>query len=129
MISWIQDISGGCSLNSVIRIVLIALILSVISISCIACAGYDKIGDILADVENYNGQEVSVKGYVGDTLWFSILDKGAYEIGDGTGTIWVSTSTPPPQEGEEISVKGTVAPAFTLGTSSLGTVIEETQRK
>lgn len=92
------------------------------------CAGRTKIGDILANPGQYNGKEVSVRGTVGDTLWFAVLDKGAYQLGDGSGTIWVVTTQPPPQKGLEISTKGTVSTLFRIGDRDLGTVITETHR-
>ncbi len=50
-------------------------------------------------------------------------------MGDGTGNIWVVTSQPPPEEGREVSVTGTVQSAFEVGDRSLGKVIVETSRK
>ena len=58
-----------------------------------------KIGDILDNSSQYEGEELSLSGTIGETLWFSLLEKGAYQIGDGTGNIWVITSQPPPQQG------------------------------
>ncbi|MCR4394793.1 MAG: hypothetical protein NUV31_10525, partial [Dehalococcoidales bacterium] len=94
------------------------------------CTHTDKIGDILADPLKYEGKTVHIAGYVGNTVWFSALTRGAYELGDGTGkTIWVVTSQPPPSNGAKISVSGTVSTAFKLGDRTFGTVVDETERK
>jgi len=94
----------------------------------VGCSRTDKIGDILANPAQYEGKEVNIHGYVGNTFWLSILNRGAFELGDGSGTIWIVTNQPPPQKGAQVSVRGNVRPAFTLGDRSLGTVIEETKR-
>jgi len=65
---------------------------------------------------------------VGGTAWFALLEKGAYQLGDGSGNIWVVTSQPPPQEGQSISAKGNVQAAFSIAGQSYGTVLVETQR-
>jgi len=97
-------------------------------VSAVGCATTDKIGDILANPSHYEGKEVSVRGTVGDTMWLALLGKGAYQVGDGTGNIWVTTSQPPPQKGQPASVRGTVQPAGSLGEKTLGTVIVENKR-
>ena len=88
-----------------------------------------KIGDILDDPSQFEGKEVSLKGTVGGTVWFSLLERGAYQVGDGTGNIWIITDQPPPKKGESVSVHGTVQSAVTLGDRSFGTVISESKRK
>ena len=88
-----------------------------------------RIGDILDDFQQYEGKEVTVKGTVGETVWFALLERGAFQVGDGSGNIWVITSQPPPQEGKEVTVTGTVQAAFQLGDRSLGKAIMETKRR
>ena len=92
------------------------------------CSGITKIGDIQANPLQYEGKQVSVRGTTGDTVWFTVLSKGAYQIGDGSGTIWVVTTQPPPQKGIEISTRGTVSTAVKFGDRTFGTVITETKR-
>lgn len=87
------------------------------------------IGDIMANPSMYQGDEVSFKGTVGETVWLAALTKGAYQVGDETGTIWVVTSQPPPQEGTSVSVKGMVDTAVKIGDQTFGTVIRESERK
>jgi len=87
-----------------------------------------KIGDILDDPSQFEGKEVSVKGTVGGAVWFSLLERGAYQVGDGTGNIWIITNQPPPENEQSVSVRGTVQSAITLGERSFGTVISENKR-
>jgi hypothetical protein len=93
-----------------------------------ACTKTTKTGDITANSTQYNGKTVNISGYVGDTIWNALTSRGAYQVNDGSGNIWVVTSKDPPAKGVKISVTGTVSPAFTLGDKTLGTVVNETKR-
>ena len=108
-------------------IVLSALIL--LALTTIGCGRATRIGDILANTSQYEGKDLTIMGTVGETAWFALLGKGAYQLGDGSGTIWVVTTQPPPQKGLSISASGKVQSAFSLGGQSYGTVLVETQRK
>ena len=102
----------------------LVLILTLSSVLMAAgCTGTTKISDIQSNPAQYQGKEVDIKGTVGETFWLAILNKGAYQLGDSSGTIWVVTSQPSPQKGLQISTEGTVSTAVTLGDQSLGTVI------
>lgn len=112
------------------RFLLIVLLAGVLLSTALAAGCTStKIGDILDDFPQYEGKEVTVKGTVGETVWFALLERGAFRVGDSIGNMWVITSQPPPQEGEEVTVTGTVKAAFQLGDRSLGQVIVETDRK
>jgi len=112
------------------RILIITLALTLfVGILPLAGCGSDKISDILANPDQYQGQEVTIKGTVGEILWLALLSKGAYEISDDSNTIWVTTTKEPPSKGSEVSVQGTVSTAVKIGEHSLGTVITETKRK
>jgi hypothetical protein len=102
------------------------LIFTVLAAS--GCTSTTKIGDVLADSSKYDGTTITVKGTVGDTIWLAAADKGTYQIGDSSGTIWVITTQPPPQKGLTVTTEGTVQVAFTLLGKSYGTVINETNR-
>lgn len=110
---------------------LLVILLAGVLLSTALAAGCisTKVSDILDDFQQYEGKEVTVKGTVGETVWFALLERGAFQVGDGSGNIWVITSQPPPQEGEKVTVTGTVQAAFQLGDRSLGKVIVETDRK
>jgi hypothetical protein len=105
----------------------IALVMVVFGV--VGCAGTTEIGDILADSSKYEGEEISIKGTVGETAWLALAEKGTYQLGDGSGTIWIITTQPPPQQGESISTRGKVQVAFTVLGRSYGTVLIETDRQ
>jgi hypothetical protein len=103
-------------------------ILILLVFTAIGCNRATKIGDILANPSQYEGKDLTIRGTVGETAWFALVGKGAYQLGDGSGNIWVSTSQPPPQKGLSISSKGEVQTAFSIAGQSYGTVLIETQR-
>jgi hypothetical protein len=114
------------------RRVLSTIVISVVLIlmfTAIGCSRATNIGDILANPSQYEGKDLTIKGTVGETTWFALLSKGAFQLGDGSGTIWVITSQPSPQKGLSITTKGTIKSAFSIGGQSYGTVLVETQRK
>lgn len=112
------------------RVLWIGLLAGILlSLALTAGCGVTKIGDILENFSEYEGEKVTVEGTVGETVWFPILDRGAFQVGDGSGTIWVVSDRPPPQEGEEVTVSGTISSAFKLEERSLGKVIVETERR
>ena len=113
------------------RMVISVLLLAGLALTILPLAGCasDKIGDIIENFPEYEGKEVTVTGTVGETIWLAVLERGGFQVGDGSGNIWVITSQPPPQQGLEVTVTGTVQAAFTLGDRSLGKVIVETSRR
>jgi len=98
-----------------------------IMVMAAGCTGV-KISDIHETPSQYEGKEVSISGTVSETFWLGILSSGAYQIDDGSGTIWVVTNQEPPEKGAKASTKGTVSTAVKIGDRSLGTVITETDR-
>jgi hypothetical protein len=94
----------------------------------VGCTGVKNIADIKANPLDYENKPVTVKGTVGETLWFAVLSKGAYQLGDDSGTIWVVTGRPPPQQGSRVATEGVVSTAFKIGDTTLGTVITESRR-
>ena len=109
----------------------IIIVLSIIILSMFAtigCSSATRIGDILANPSQYEGKDLNIRGTVGDTAWFALVGKGAYQLGDSSGNIWVVTSQPPPEKGLSISPKGKVQTAFTIAGQSYGIVLVETQR-
>ena len=108
-------------------IVLTAFIL-LMMLSLSGCTKMNKITDITSNPDQYNGKTVNISGYVGNTLWNDVTGRGAYQVNDGSGNIWVVTNKEPPVKGAKVSVAGTVSPAFTFGDTSLGTVVNETKR-
>lgn len=108
--------------------IILLLVLILLVFTSTGCIFNTKIGDILANPSQYEGKDLTIKGTVGETAWLAMVEKGAYQLGDGSGTIWVITSQPPPQKGQSISTKGKVQSAFSIAGQSYGTVLVETQR-
>ncbi len=73
-----------------------------------------SINEIKADPSRYANREVTVVGSV--VRSFSVLGRGAYEIDDGTGKLWVVSETGVPREGAKIAVTGTIRDAYNLGS-------------
>jgi hypothetical protein len=109
--------------------IIILLVFVLLVFTAIGCSPATEIGDILANPSHYEDKDLTIRGTVGETARFTIVEKGAYQLGDGSGTMWVITSQPPPQKGQSISTKGKVQSAFSIAGQSYGTTLEETQRE
>jgi hypothetical protein len=65
------------------------------------------------DPGRYANKQVAVVGNV--TRSFSLLGRGAYEVDDGTGKLWVLSEKGVPLQGSRVLVKGTIRDGFNLG--------------
>lgn len=77
-----------------------------------ACAAR-TINQVIADPARYQNREVRLNGSVVDS--YSLLNRGAYRIDDGTGQLWVISNAGVPGRSARVSVKGTVRSGFNLG--------------
>jgi len=84
------------------------------------CERRKKINQILLDPHRFADQEVELVGKV--VRSYSVLGHGAYEVDDGTGTLWVISKTGVPREGAPVQVKGTIRDAVNLG--ELGPILK-----
>ncbi len=82
----------------------------------LAMSGCDRksINDIRADPSRYSDREVVIAGNV--VRSFSVLGKGAYEIDDGTGKLWIVSQSGVPRNGAQVLVKGTVRDGYNLSS-------------
>jgi hypothetical protein len=88
-----------------------------------------KISDIMADPGSFQNKEVSIAGKV-TGLSIGALNTGLYEIDDGTGKLYVlSSSRGAPSKDAYVGVKGTIMPTFTFMGRNFVTVLRETDRK
>jgi len=71
------------------------------------------INQLLAEPGRYADRDVTVGGHVVKSA--SVLGRGAYQIDDGTGTVWVVTKRGAPREGARVAVKGRVRDVVNLG--------------
>ena len=91
---------------------LLLTLLSVSALASMACATR-TVNQILADPARYRDREVRLSGSVRDS--FSILNRGAYRIDDGTGTLWIVSDQGVPRDGARVTVNGRVREGFNLG--------------
>jgi hypothetical protein len=98
-----------------------------------ACAPV-TVNHILADPSRYANRDVRLEGEVVKSA--SALGRGAYQLEDGTGTIWVVSRHGVPRKGAYVSVKGKVKDAFDLssvvqlpGVIANGLVLVESSHK
>jgi hypothetical protein len=93
-----------------------------------ACPSQTNISKINSDPGRYHKKEVALVGRVTDS--YSFLGKGAYEIDDGTGRMWVVvTNRGVPNRGAEVGAKGYVQSGISFNGRNFGTVLEETDRR
>ncbi len=78
------------------------------------------INHILADPSRYRNNEIHLRGTVVDS--YSVLDRGAYQISDGTGRLWIVSSHGVPRNGATVKVTGRVREGANLG--NLGGMIK-----
>ena len=92
-----------------------------------ACPQQTKIEQINADPARFRDKEVAIVGRVTNSYGF--LNRGAYELDDGTGRIWVVTTRGVPSQGSQVGAKGRIHTGFSLGGRSFGTILEESDRR
>jgi hypothetical protein len=103
------------------------LVLLATALLLTACPSRQTIARINADPGRYHDKEVAIVGTV--TNSYGILDKGVYEVDDGTGRMWVSTTRGVPTKGTRVGVKGYVYPTLNIGIKNFGVGMEETDRR
>jgi hypothetical protein len=92
------------------------------------CGQHAKIADLTRDPGRYHDKDVTVSGKVTDS--YGLLGTGAYQVDDGSGTIWViSEQAGVPTQGAHVEVTGRLAEGGSFGGRSLGLVLRETRRK
>jgi hypothetical protein len=92
-----------------------------------ACPSRTTISKINGDPGRYRDRDVSIAGTVTDS--YGVLDRGAYELDDGTGKIWVVTERGVPSRGAKVGAKGRVYTGFNFSGRGLGTVLQENDRR
>jgi hypothetical protein len=90
-----------------------ALLLAVSLNACSLFTPSASVNRILAEPQRYADDDVWVNGRV--TQSASVLGRGAYQIDDGTGTLWVISYKGVPRKDARVRVRGTVRDAFGLG--------------
>ena len=98
-------------MNSTMRSIGLAVLVfaAVISAAC----GASTINKVLADPARYRNREVKLSGSVTDS--FSLIGRGAYQLDDMTGKLWIVSDNGVPRRGAKVAVKGTVREGYNLG--------------
>ncbi len=95
-----------------------------------------SINEIMANPHRYTRREVGVVGRVVQS--YSVLGRGAYQLDDGTGKLWVVSvgDKGVPRKGARVAVRGKIRDGFDLGSIvklpeavSSGLVLEESSLK
>jgi hypothetical protein len=88
-------------------------VLTAASILSGACAAKRTVNELLADPSRFRDDTVTLSGEVVDS--YSVADKGAYRIDDGTGQLWVVSDSGVPRKSARVTVKGKVREGFNFG--------------
>jgi hypothetical protein len=72
------------------------------------------VNEIRVDPSRYANREVAVVGTV--IRSYSVMGKGAYEVEDGTGKLWVVSEKGVPRDGARVVVRGTIRDAYNFGS-------------
>ena len=108
------------------RVLLLALVVSVLA--SVGCPERTTIAEINRDPGRFRDKDVTIVGEVVNS--FGVLGQGAYEVDDGTGRIWVLTTTGgAPGNGARVRVTGRVSTGVTVAGRSFGTVLRESKRE
>jgi hypothetical protein len=84
------------------------------------------INKILENPRDYDGKTVRISGEVTEVFAFFVVKY--FVVKDKTGEIMVVTSRPLPREGAEITIKGTVREAFSIGDKQLLVIVEDEKK-
>jgi hypothetical protein len=104
---------------------LVALV--VLGLILIACER-KNISEINSDPGRFLNKEVVVAGTV--TQAIGAFSHGIYQLDDGTGVIWVYSSTRgAPSKGARVGVKGRIMPTITFLGINYATVLQESERR
>lgn len=92
------------------------------------CPKRTTIGELTSDPGRYQDKEVAIAGRVVNS--YGALNKGVFEIDDGTGRMWVLTEKyGVPNKGAEVGVSGKLVSGVSFGGRSFGTVLREKDRR
>ena len=89
------------------------LVVSLLSMGLAGCRE-TTVARLLAEPERWRNKDVGLVGNVVQSA--SVLGRGAYQLDDGTGMIWVVSTHGVPREGARVAVKGELKDIVDLGT-------------
>ncbi len=102
--------------------------LTLLTALLIGCPQQVSIGEINADPGRYMNKEVAVSGTVTES--FGVLNKGVYQLDDGTGRLWVfSDKYGVPAQGAHVRAAGRITQTITFSGRSFTNILRETERR
>ena len=101
------------------------ILLFILVFTVFGCSWYTRVSEINDKSQEYKDKQVSIKGKVVETLSIPFVQKGLYQMDDGSGKIWIVSQKRVPFRGEKVTVKGKVKTGFTIGKRTFGMVIVE----
>ena len=88
-----------------------------------ACAPTVRIRDLLDQPQRYDGRTVKVEGTV--TRSAGLFGTGAYQVDDGTGSIYViAQGQGVPREGGKTKAKGVFHSVFSLAGRTIAAIVQ-----
>ncbi len=108
--------------------ILTALLLSFAGLLLAGCPPRESIAKINQDPGRFAGKEISIAGRVTDS--FGAMGTGAFQLDDGTGTMWVfSERFGVPASGAKLAVVGHVEQGFAFGGHNFAIILRQTERR
>lgn len=89
----------------------------------VAGCGGTKVADIQNGLDKFKDQQTTLSGTVTETLALPFVHKGAYQLDDGTGKIWVIPDGDVPARGDKVKVTGTVRVGVEIAGRRFGSVL------
>ena len=109
------------------RILLASLALTII-LGITGCPGTTSIADINKDPGRFAGKEITIAGHT--TNAFGALGNGVFEVDDGSGKMWVySSSFGVPSDGTKVAVTGTLQQGVAVGGRSFAVILKQTKAR
>ena len=90
-----------------------------------ACGAYLSISEIKNEPNRYRNRKVYIRGRVVETISIPFVQKGMFQVNDGTGKVWVMSRKRMPFRGDKVTVKGKVRTGVTFARRTFGVVIVE----
>ncbi len=104
-----------------------ALVPALLALVLLTACGSVRIARINADPSRYRNRTVRVSGIVSNSV--GLLGAGGYQIDDGTGKLYVLSSSGVPNRGSRVTVTGTVISGANVMGRLVGTALRERHHK
>jgi len=97
-------------------------------LSFIFACTHVRISDLQRDPGKYSNKEITVAGQV--TEAFGVMGNGAYQLNDGSGTIWIiSEGYGVPTNGAKVAITGRLFQGASFGGRAFGLALKQSRRR